>query len=71
MGIIKMLMFAAVLVGFGGFNAKLYLARQGIEVSSAKSADGWKTVCRYYTPFRFYDVAVNVGASCPAQTTAP
>lgn len=62
---IKFLFTVTLTLGGIGYNALLYLGNEGVNITSVRSADGWKTDCKYYTPVRLFVVQIDIGRSCP------
>ncbi|MDB5594457.1 MAG: hypothetical protein JWM36_1418 [Hyphomicrobiales bacterium] len=62
---IKLLFMTVIGLGGLGFNVLLYLGNEGVNVTSERSAGGWKIDCKYYTPVRLFVVQIDTGRSCP------
>lgn len=59
-----LVVLVAVIVGFNGF---LAYTNEGLNFHSTREASGDKTVCKYYTPFRLFDIQIDAGRTCPSR----
>lgn len=64
---IKFLFIMSIATGLVLFNGLLSFAKEGVNYYSVSDASGWKTICKYYTPVRLFEIHVDVGHKCPSR----